>query len=124
MQSSDTLFRKYRKDQVAFAKDILTSGDRKNVGLYGNQNPNPCETPIMSAPKQQDLKTNVLKVLDKIRNRVENPEYDEAVDEWADSLDAMLNDMRHNDQFGPEASTDPRGDFREGNWTIWQMMEK
>lgn len=78
----------------------------------------------MPAPEKQDLKTNVLRVLDEIRNRVENPDYDGAVDEWADSLDAMLNDMRHNDQFGTEASIDPRGDFREGHWTIWQMMEK
>lgn len=71
--------------------------------------------------KSTDLKTNVLRVLEEIKKRVENPDYDEAVQEWADALDEMLDEMKNNDQFGSEASTDPRGDFRNGEWSIFEM---
>lgn len=76
------------------------------------------------AERSVDLKANVIRVLDEIKSRVENPDHDEAVEEWAESLDDMLDTMKNNDQFGSEASTDPRGDFREGEWSIWEMEAK
>lgn len=80
----------------------------------------------MSKPRTRsvDLKANVLSVLDEIKKRIETPDYDGAIDEWAEALDSMLDEMRGNDQFGSEASTDPRGDFRNGEWSIWEMEAK
>ena len=76
------------------------------------------------AERSVDLKANVIRVLDEIKSRVENPDYDGAVEEWAESLDNMLDEMKGNDQFGDEASIDPRGDFRNGEWSIWEMEAK
>lgn len=76
------------------------------------------------ASRSVDLKANVIRVLDEIKSRVERPDYDGAIDEWAESLDSMLDEMKCNDQFGSEASTDPRGDFRNGKWSIWEMEAK
>ena len=74
--------------------------------------------------KSTDVKKNVLCVLEDIKNRIENSKDNEVVDEWACSLDSMLDEMKDNDQFGTEASTDPRGDFRNGEWTIFEMETK
>jgi hypothetical protein len=68
-----------------------------------------------------DLKANVLRVLEEIKRRVETPDYDGAVEEWAESIDSMLDEMKCNDQFGTEGQNDPRGDFREGTVSIWDM---
>ena len=70
--------------------------------------------------KSTDLKLNVLRVLEHIKNKIENPNYDGEIEEWANSLDSMLDDMKNNDQFGTEASIDPRGDFRNGEWSIFE----
>lgn len=80
----------------------------------------------MSKPRERftDVKANVLRVLEEIKRRVETPDYPEAREEWAEALDGMLDEMKNNDQFGSEASTDPRGDFREGEWSIWEMEPK
>lgn len=77
----------------------------------------------MSKPQKRDTdtKANVLRILEEIKRRVENPDYDGAVDEWAEAMDSMLDEMKNTDQFGSEASTDPRGDFRNGEWSIWEM---
>ena len=71
--------------------------------------------------KSTDIKANVLRVLEEIKSRVEKPDYDGAVEEWAEALDTMLEEMHNNDQFGTEGQTDPRGDFREGQWSIHEM---
>ena len=71
--------------------------------------------------KSTDVKANVIRVLDEIKKRVESPDYDGAIDEWAEALDSMLDEMKNNDQFGSEASIDPRGDFRNGEWSIYEM---
>lgn len=36
----------------------------------------------------------------------------------AESLEPMLNDLRSQDAFGTEAQTDPRGDGRDGDWSM------
>jgi hypothetical protein len=71
--------------------------------------------------KSTDVKANILRVLEEIKTRVERPDSEGAVNEWAESIDTMLDDMKNNDQFGSEASTDPRGDFRNGEWSIFEM---
>lgn len=76
---------------------------------------------MANVKKSTDLKANVLRVLAEIKNRVEKPDHDDAVHEWAEALDEMLDEMKNNDQFGSEASTDPRGDFRNGEWSIFEM---
>ena len=70
------------------------------------------------------VKANVLSVLEEIKRRVDNPSWDGEVEEWAESLDSMLDDMKNNDQFGTEGQVDPRGDFRNGEFTIWNMEIK
>jgi hypothetical protein len=71
--------------------------------------------------KSTDVKANILRVLEEIKTRVERPDSEDAVNEWAESINTMLDDMKNNDQFGSEASTDPRGDFRNGEWSIFEM---
>lgn len=36
----------------------------------------------------------------------------------AESLDVMLDDLHGNDFFGTEGQADPRGDFRDGEWSM------
>lgn len=36
----------------------------------------------------------------------------------AEALDAMLDDLRGYDFFGTEGQNDPRGDFRDGEWSM------
>lgn len=37
---------------------------------------------------------------------------------WKEQLQGMLDDAQIEDFFGTEAQHDPRGDFREGNWSM------
>lgn len=45
----------------------------------------------------------------------EGKEFAEAL---ANYLDTMLDEIQSQDGFGTEAQSDPRGDFRNGRWTI------
>ncbi|WP_421722384.1 hypothetical protein [Alloalcanivorax xenomutans] len=36
----------------------------------------------------------------------------------AEALDVMLDDLHGNDFFGTEGQSDPRGDFRDGEWSM------
>ena len=58
----------------------------------------------------------VLKVLSRIKERVEDDP--EQAEEFAIALDHMLDWMLGNDSFGSEGSDDPRGDFRDDDWSI------
>lgn len=40
------------------------------------------------------------------------------VEMYSDALDEMLDKLNESDGFGTEGQTDPRGDFRNGNWHI------
>lgn len=51
-------------------------------------------------------------------------EDEDLVDLYADSLDNMLDELRFNDQFGSEGQCDPRGDFRNGEWSIENQIEE
>lgn len=58
----------------------------------------------------------VLKVLEVISATVEDDE-DEA-EFWAGELDNLLDNLRDHDCFGTEGQCDPRGDFRDGDWSL------
>lgn len=73
------------------------------------------------AEKSTDLKANLLKVLGEITKRVEEGG-EEVHEEWAEALDDMLDTMKNSDAFGSEASSDPRGDFREGEFSMWEVQ--
>jgi aromatic ring hydroxylase len=63
-----------------------------------------------------ECQRNVLKVLERIQKQVVENEDDAAV--YAEEFETMLNNLAENDFFGTEGSTDPRGDQRNGFWTM------
>lgn len=58
----------------------------------------------------------VLKVLERITAMVKDCEDD--ADMFSDGLQIMLDDLQCNDGFGTEGQCDPRGDFRNGEWSM------
>ena len=61
----------------------------------------------------------LLLVLDRIKERViKNPEDAEA---WGESLNDMLDELEGVDFFGIEGQNDPRGDQRNGLWTMGRV---
>ena len=69
-------------------------------------------------PKSRQTKTQqrVAKVLERLTEMVQNDADDAAM--LADSLEVMLDDIHGGDGFGTEGQCDPRGDFREGRWSM------
>ncbi len=65
---------------------------------------------------------SVISVLEKIKTQVQNSEEDAEV--YAEELDIMLDALLQEDMFGTEGQTDPRGDQREGPWTMFDLQEK
>jgi aminoglycoside phosphotransferase (APT) family kinase protein len=55
-------------------------------------------------------------VLERIRAACEADSDDREM--YRDALGAMLDDLHGNDAFGTEGQCDPRGDFRNGEWTM------
>ena len=68
-----------------------------------------------------DVKENIIKVLEEIKNRIVHPSWDGELQEWAEFLDSMLDEMKNEDLFGTEGQNDPRGDFRNGEFNIWEI---
>lgn len=58
----------------------------------------------------------VLAVLDRIAAQVRKDADD--ADVYSDSLEGMLGELAGNDFFGTEGQNDPRGDFRNGDWSM------
>ncbi len=58
----------------------------------------------------------VVTVLNRIISTCEN-DSDEA-DAYSAMLDEMLDNLKCQDFFGTEAQTDPRGDGRNGDWSM------
>ena len=67
------------------------------------------------------VQKNVLTVLDRIKQQVIDSEDD--ADGYAEALDAMLNNLNVYHFFGTEAQSDPRGDYRNGDWSIHKIEE-
>lgn len=58
----------------------------------------------------------VLLVLDRIKRQVEEDQ-DMAI-EYAESIDPMLCELNREEFFGGEGQCDPRGDFRNGEFSM------
>jgi hypothetical protein len=64
---------------------------------------------------------NIKIVLERIINAsLDDPEYAQYM---AVELENMLQDLHVNDFFGTEGECDPRGDFRNGNWTMKKVEQ-
>lgn len=64
-----------------------------------------------------DTTTRVLKVLEKIKEDIiDNDEL--VADMYSEALEDMLNMLHFEDAFGTEGQDDPRGDFRNGEWSM------
>jgi hypothetical protein len=58
----------------------------------------------------------IYKVLDNLKSYVSDSESAaEIIAEW---LEESLNELLHEDFFGTEGQNDPRGDFRDGQWSM------
>lgn len=64
---------------------------------------------------------SILTVLDRIKEGVKEDSEDAAC--WAKSLGCMLDNLQEEDFFGSEASTDHRGDFRNGEFTMLRIEQ-
>jgi hypothetical protein len=65
------------------------------------------------ATKQQE---RVIKVLDNMKAMALENEDDAEM--FAEGLDFYLNELNGEDAFGTEGQSDPRGDFRDGDWSM------
>lgn len=74
-------------------------------------------------PKQKHKRGNatqkerMLAVLDRFTDLVKDEEED-IVLIWSDYMEEMLSEIASNDGFGTEGQSDPRGDFRNGEWSM------
>ena len=60
-------------------------------------------------------------VLDRIKAAVQTDS--EEAELYAGFLDDMLDTIHSEDSFGTEGQCDPRGDFRNGSWSILRGIE-
>lgn len=58
----------------------------------------------------------VSKVLDGIKSMVANDE--DVANMFSDFLEDLLTELHNEDAFGTEGQCDPRGDFRNGYWSM------
>lgn len=68
------------------------------------------------ATKQQE---RVAKVLDNIRALVMEDDDNAAM--FAEMLENNLDELNVEDAFGSEGQSDPRGDFRNGEWSMTKV---
>lgn len=63
----------------------------------------------------------VLKVLERITEQVRTSADDAEV--YGIDLEAMLDRLIENDFFGTEGQNDPRGDVRDGAWSLYSRVQ-
>lgn len=68
------------------------------------------------ANEQTPVQQRVAKVLERMLAMARDNEDDAQM--LADGLDIMLTDLHGDDGFGTEGQCDPRGDFRNGHWSM------
>lgn len=61
----------------------------------------------------------VSKVLERLLNEVKSD--DTFAEMISMDLDQMLSEINSNDGFGTEGQCDPRGDFRNGEWSMLRV---
>lgn len=67
------------------------------------------------------LQTNCVTVLNRLAKMCEKDvDFAEA---FANDLNTMLDEIQSQDGFGTEAQSDPRGDFRNGRWTVEKIEQ-
>jgi len=62
----------------------------------------------------------VMLVLRRISKAVEDSADDAAA--YAGALDAVLDELQGEDFFGTEGQCDPRGDFRDDEWSMYRVQ--
>lgn len=62
------------------------------------------------------LQTNCITVLNRLAKMCEEDE--DFAESFAADLNTMLDEIQSQDGFGTEAQSDPRGDFRNGRWSM------
>lgn len=70
----------------------------------------------------KNYQKNLITVLDRLKGMVEADE-DLA---WliCDDLEVVFDQIAMDDGFGTERQCDPRGDFRDGEWSLWTKVQK
>jgi hypothetical protein len=62
------------------------------------------------------IQNNCVTVLKRLAKMCEEDE--SFADAFVDDLDSLLNEIHSQDGFGTEGQSDPRGDFRNGRWSM------
>lgn len=62
------------------------------------------------------IKISNVKELEELAGKAEEEKY-------AQALDNILDEIASNDGFGTEQQSDPRGDFRDQQWSMWNVQE-
>lgn len=68
-----------------------------------------------------ELQQNLALVLKRIQQQVIEDEDDAEM--WAVKLEKTLDSLHEDDFFGTEGQCDPRGDFRDGDWSIFSEVQ-
>lgn len=67
------------------------------------------------------VQNNVTTVLNRLAQMTE---YDEDfAEQFAEDLEVLLDEIASQDGFGTERQSDPRGDFREGEWSLLDKIQ-
>lgn len=69
-----------------------------------------------------ELRSRICHVLENIITDVENADMEE-LEYWALGINGFLEEMRTGDFFGTEGQNDPRGDFRNENWSVFEPQD-
>ena len=67
------------------------------------------------------VQQNVVTVLTRMLARASADKYEAEC--FSDGLEDMLNDMAQEDCFGSEGQNDPRGDARDGTWSVLGVVQ-
>ncbi len=62
-----------------------------------------------------------LRAITVLKRMIEMVESDEYLYIFEEDLDDILDRHRERDAFGTEGQNDPRGDFRNGEWSMWNV---
>lgn len=71
------------------------------------------------ASKYTPAQRRVVKVLERLAKIAKGSEYD--AQSLCDPLNSVLEELASDDFFGTERQNDPRGDGRNGHWTMWKV---
>lgn len=63
---------------------------------------------------------NLLIVLERLKLEIIQDEY--LTDDLITVLEPLLDEWAMDDGFGTEGQYDPRGDFRNGEWSLWTKV--